>query len=173
MGKMKFDIEKPLSEEQRSEYAVLKREILVEIQVALRAFQRAGERLLKIRDDRLYREEYRTFEEFCREVLGQGYRYANRLILGYELCQDLVAQGISYVPDSERQARELAKYPRDMLKLIIQRAEQLAGRRKVTYKTIRDAAKNIVVSPKVRLIWVGQFRYAAHLQEEIDSELGL
>jgi hypothetical protein len=36
-----------------------------------------------------------------------------RLITGYVLIQDMIAQGITVLPVNERVARELAKYPKN------------------------------------------------------------
>jgi len=60
--------------------------------------------LIRIRDERLYREEYDTFEEFCKATLGKSKTYINNVIQGYELIQALIAQGETVLPDSERLA---------------------------------------------------------------------
>jgi hypothetical protein len=120
------------------------------------AFHRAGQKLLRIRDERLYREEYGTFEAFCKTVLGHSKTYATNLIVGYELIQDLVALGVTVLPESERMARRLARYPKDMRKLIWQRAVQIEGRKRPTYKTLHQAATEIVPSKDVQEIWTGQ-----------------
>ncbi len=101
-----------LTDEQRKEYDRLTTQILEDIENGLDAFHRAGEKLLRIRDRRLYREGFANFEEFARTVLGHSRHYANRLITGYVLIQDMIAQGITVLPDNERVARELAKYPK-------------------------------------------------------------
>jgi hypothetical protein len=108
----------------------LKIEIIQDIQAGLNAFQRAGKKLIRIRDERLYREEYDTFEDFCKATLGKSKTYINNVIQGYELIQALIAQGETILPDSERLARQLAKYPKGDRKVIWKRAVQIAGRKK-------------------------------------------
>src|SRR6516225_9744260 len=65
-----------LSEELRIRYLDLKAKIQEDIRIGTEAFKRAGEHLLMIRQERLYREEYSTFEAFCRDVFGHSKTYA-------------------------------------------------------------------------------------------------
>jgi hypothetical protein len=148
----------PLSDDRRVYYDKLKREITEDIGQALTALQRAGEKLLIIRDRRLYREEFETFELFCKATLGHTRAYANRLIIGFELLQDLAAQGEVVLPDNERVARALSKYPRSDQLMIWKRAKQIAGRGKPTYKTIHSAGREIVVSREVQKVWIGEYK---------------
>jgi hypothetical protein len=158
MKKSKSEVSMPLTNEQRHEYEHAKREARIEIEVGMRAFQRAGEWLLKIRDQRLYREEYLSWDAFCRDFLGNASdAYANRLIAGYVLCQDLITQGISRLPDSERVARQLAAYPKGDRRMIWSRALQIAGRKQPTRKMIQEAATQIVASKEVQKVWIGEF----------------
>jgi hypothetical protein len=145
-----------LSDDQRRDYECLKIEIIQDIQAGLNAFQRAGKKLIRIRDERLYREEYDTFEDFCKATLGKSKTYVNNVIQGYELIQALIAQGETVLPDSERLARQLAKYPKGDRKLIWKRAVQIAGRKKPSYKLLRQAATEIVPTKEVEKIWMGQ-----------------
>ena len=145
-----------LSDDQRRDYECLKIEIIQDIQAGLNAFQRAGKKLIRIRDERLYREEYQTFEDFCKATLGKSKTYINNVIQGYELIQALIAQGETVLPDSERLARQLAKYPKGDRKLIWKRAVQIAGRKKPSYKLLRQAATEIVPSKEAKKIWMGQ-----------------
>jgi hypothetical protein len=64
-----------LSDDQRRDYEYLKIEIIQDIQAGLNAFQRAGKKLIRIRDERQYREEYDTFEDFCKATLGKSKTY--------------------------------------------------------------------------------------------------
>ena len=47
-----------------------------------RAFFEAGKALMELRDHRLYRSIYRTFEEYCRDRFGYTHRRVNYLIAG-------------------------------------------------------------------------------------------
>jgi hypothetical protein len=151
-----------LSDEQRAVYNQLKREIQEEILAGLKAFQRAGEMLYRIRDERLYREEFNTFEDFCRAELGHSKTYANNLIIGFSVTKELSDAWFTVLPNGERVARELAKYPRDMRKTIWARSIQIAEGRKLknpTYKMVRDAAKETLPAhPVVKEVWFGQMK---------------
>lgn len=50
------------------------------IRSGLDTFYEVGKALLKIRDARLYRAEFGTFEDYCRERWGMSRRHVNRLI---------------------------------------------------------------------------------------------
>lgn len=74
------------------------------IERGVRGFVAAGRALGEIRDGRLYRTEFDTFEEYCRERWGWSRSYSYRL-----LDAAAVADAVSPVGDisNERQAREL------------------------------------------------------------------
>jgi hypothetical protein len=147
-----------LTNEQRLEYAQLKAEVIEDIKTAVTALERAGRKLLHIRDQRLYREEFPTFEEFCRSILGTSRIQAHRLIVGWELVSDLAAQGVAVLPDSERVARELSRYPKSDRKMIWLRALQLGNRQKPNYKTVRQAGMEIVPAKKTLKIQIGEYK---------------
>ena len=75
------------------ELTVFEKQNLVEleetIQKNLTAFYEVGFALMQIRDNRLYRVEYGTFEEYCKEKWGMERRHAYRLIDGYKVSENL------------------------------------------------------------------------------------
>lgn len=77
------------------------------IRQGLNTFVDVGNALLEIRDKRLYRQEYSTFEEYCREQWNMQRAYAYRLISASEVVNNLSPVG-DILPSSERQARPLA-----------------------------------------------------------------
>lgn len=112
-----------------------------------KAFVAVGAALKEIRDRRLYREQFRTFEEYC------GCRWEISRPRGYELCaaaevvEDLSAiADIRLLPENEAQARPLARLKHAELR---QRAWQLAVRtaaahgRPVTAKDSEQAVKDV------------------------------
>ncbi|MCX5804182.1 MAG: hypothetical protein NTU69_11745 [Proteobacteria bacterium] len=62
---------------------------------------------MKIRDSRLYREQYGTFEEYCKEKWGMSKTHANRLISSTEVTDNLTPIGV--IPKTESQVRPLTK----------------------------------------------------------------
>ena len=118
-------------------------------------FAEVGERLADIRDRKLYREDFKTFEEFCRTRWKITRRRANQLIQGAEVIHQLLAKTGTVVPENdsetgtiipqtplpatERQTRELAKAPPDQRPGIMREATQ-DGTVKLTARAIKLAA---------------------------------
>jgi hypothetical protein len=78
------------------------------IERGLKTFYTVGNALAEIRESRLYRISYSTFEDYCRERWQMSRFYAHRLIDAAQVVENLLPMG--NVPNSERQARELAPY---------------------------------------------------------------
>jgi hypothetical protein len=73
-----------------------------------------GKALLTIRDARLYREEFKTFMEYCQKKWGVGKTYASYLIGGSRVAVNLATAGALYTPCEiqpihEQQVRPLAQ----------------------------------------------------------------
>lgn len=93
--------------------------------------------LAEIRDKKLYRAGFSTFEEYCRQKWGFSKQRAYQLLEGAETVKSLPAKSQPLV-DSERQARALALVPPE------QRAEVLEAANasgKVTAASITTAAQ--------------------------------
>lgn len=71
-------------------------------------FAQAIVALQTIRDKRLYRAEYASFEDFCQTEFGHTRQHINRLIVAGEVNGDLEPIGSNVI---EAHARELAKLP--------------------------------------------------------------
>src|SRR5271166_4132205 len=157
--KYKEDPSPKLTAEQRREYADLKVGIQHHMEEGLKHFEAAGQMLLRVREARLYREEFPTFNDFCRETFQRNRRYADRLISAFDVMEGLRAEGVAQLPDSERICRELAKYPKVDRVGILKRAQAIAKRRDPTYLTIRDATttKDIIPRKEVEEVWIGQY----------------
>ncbi len=80
-----------LTPEQRREYLSLKLSIVDNIEAGLRHFETAGQMLARVRDARLYREEYETFASFVRDTLGKSRRFADYLINACHVMEGLRA----------------------------------------------------------------------------------
>jgi hypothetical protein len=96
----------PLSEEQATRYK--DRETIIERN--FKAFCEVGQALIDIRDERLYREEYATFEDYVSQRWGMKHSQAYRLIDASKVMKSLSPIGEDDpVPLNEAQARELGK----------------------------------------------------------------
>ncbi|WP_433225490.1 hypothetical protein [Actinomadura formosensis] len=80
------------------------------IERGLATFVDVGTALLEIRDGRLYRREFGTFEDYCRERWGFSRQRAHQLTSAAETVTTIVDTGLP-APANEGQARELGKIP--------------------------------------------------------------
>ncbi len=106
------------------------------IKAGAKTFIEVGNALLTIRDERLYRREFGTFEDYCNTRWDMGRNRANRLIAAAETVQNLVPMGTT--PDNERQARPLAGLPPDEQASAWQEAVETAPDGKVTAKHVQE-----------------------------------
>ncbi len=77
-----------------------------------RAFYEAGAALRELRDRRLYRTNYGTFEQYCRDRFGMAQSAAYYLIAAALVMDNLISkcpQIVEVFPTRESQCRELAK----------------------------------------------------------------
>ena len=79
------------------------------IERGMKSFIEVGTALLKIRDERLYRLTFATFEDYCRQRWGWTHRHANRQIEAAQVTRNLGPIGPT--PQTESQARELTQLP--------------------------------------------------------------
>jgi hypothetical protein len=123
------EITEPLTAMERS--ALVHEEAAIE-----QGAEKVAKALAAIRDRRLYREDYSTFEDYCRERWGMTHRHVNREIVAAEVAEALGPMG----PVPERQARELAdlRQDPDALRDAYQKAHE-ATEGKVTAAAIREA----------------------------------
>ena len=86
------------------------------IEEGLRTFVDVGGALLKIRDKKLYRQEYSTFEEYCQSKWSISRPRAYQLIDSAKVIGNL-STFVDKTPDNEAQARPLTKLgPEDQVK---------------------------------------------------------
>jgi hypothetical protein len=121
------------------------------IESGLKTFREVGTALLAIRDGRMYRAEYGTFEDYCRERWGFEKRYAYRLMDAAAISEN-VSHGTQIEPPSnERQARPLAALPPEKQPEAWQAATSKAESegRKVTAKDVQEEVKKITTTAEI------------------------
>ena len=99
------------------------------IETGLRTFVEVGNALLEIRDSRLYRRDFSTFEDYCRDRWGMVRRHANRLIAAAEVVENL---GPIWSQISESQARTLTRLEPETQRTVWAEAVASAPNGKVT-----------------------------------------
>ena len=76
-----------------------------------KSFLEAGKALLAIKAQKLYRQDYKTFAEYCTDRWGFQKNHANRLIGAAKVIENLTPIGV--IPETESQARPLTFLPAD------------------------------------------------------------
>lgn len=111
------------------------------IQKNLQSFYETGVALIKIRDSRLYRQDYATFEEYCRKKWEMSKRHANRLIGTVEVTKNVGPIGPK--PETESQARPLTTLPPIQQQQAWKRAVDTAPEGKVTARHVQKVINEI------------------------------
>lgn len=105
----------------------------------LQTFVEVGTALLKIRDSRLYRESYTTFEEYCQGRWNFSKTHSNRLIAAAEVIENLTPIGV--IPLTESQARPLTSLPFEVQPLVWQQVVESAPNGKVTAAHVQSVVE--------------------------------
>jgi len=96
---------------------VSERAALLECEAIIRqgraVFVHVGHALSRIRESRLYREKYSTFEEYCLVEWEISDRYSRNLRSATDVVDVLAEKKFPVLPASESQARPLTKLPRE------------------------------------------------------------
>jgi ParB family chromosome partitioning protein len=99
----------------------------VVIKQGLNTFIEVGEALFIIRDKRLYRREFKTFEDYCQEKWSMPRRHVNRMIAASETIINLGPMG-PILPESERQVRPLTslepEIQKEVWKEVVKQSEE-------------------------------------------------
>jgi hypothetical protein len=109
-------------------------------------FLEVGRALAAIRDKRLYRDRYATFDEYCQQKWDFSKTHANRLIEAASVAAALTPIGVKL--KSESQVRPLVGLPALKIPAAWKRAEQIAGEGEITAKVVRQAAEEFKTEPK-------------------------
>lgn len=112
------------------------------IERGMQTFVEVGLALMEIRDGRLYRAEFGTFEEYCQERWGWTRQHTNRMIASAEVTTNLEPIG-SILPATESQARPLAALPPAQQREAWERVLETAPNGKITAAIVTQAAKEI------------------------------
>lgn len=102
-------------------------------------FLAVGCALTTIRQKHLYRDRYRTFEEYCRQKWGFSKTHANRLIEAAAVAAVLTPIGVKL--NSESQVRPLVGLAPQRIPEAWKKAQEFAGGGEITAKVVRRAAE--------------------------------
>ena len=110
-------------------------------------FVDVGIALAEIRDKRLYRESFGTFEEYCKTRWGFSRRHSYRLLEASEIADDLCPMGHIL---NERTAREFTSIPKEDRPAIAESAKRIAaadGRAAMNSSDVKEAKKQFDRNP--------------------------
>lgn len=113
------------------------------IEHGLKVFQAVGLALLTIREKRLYRAKFNSFEQYCQYQWGFSDEHARRLMRGAEVVENLAGTppigGV--LPGNEAQVRPLLSLTPDQQREAWQRAVETAPGGKVTAAHVEQVAQ--------------------------------
>jgi len=114
------------------------------IQKGWQTFVDVGKALARIRDNKLYRAEYDTFEAYCRAKWQYAKSHAYRLIGAAEVFAHLSPIGDIPSPTHEAQVRPLIGMEPQKAQAVWKKAIEKAGGATVTEKQVRQAVAESV-----------------------------
>lgn len=122
------------------------------IERGLKTFQEVGSALSAIRDGRLYREHYGTFEEYCQQRWQLKQSRAYQLMDAAKALENLASSTIVELPSNESQARPLARLAADAQRQAWQEAVKTAPDGKITGAHVAKVVERYMPSPEPRFI---------------------
>lgn len=153
-------------------------ELEVTIDKGLRTFVDVGNALLEIRDNRLYRAQFGTFEDYCKERWGMSRFYAHRMIEAAAVADNLLP--IGNIPATESQARPLTTLEPEQQREVWRQAVETAPNGKVTaahvqsvvdeYRSI-DEEPEYIPSPTQTFVVLDEYGTEDVYRVEEDEEL--
>lgn len=117
------------------------------IERGFQTFVEVGLALMAIRDGRLYRAEFGTFEEYCNERWGWGRAHAYRLIDAAQVVENVSNWRQNVAPATESQARPLSALEPEEQREAWQRAVETAPNGKVTAAHVEMVVKEMQAGP--------------------------
>lgn len=109
------------------------------------AFLDVGNALIAIRDGKLYRDQFGTFERYCQVKWEFDRSHAYRLIRAADVLQSLSPIGHALpLPKNEAQTRPLVALPDEKRPEAWKIANELAGDSDVTAKHVASAVKSLL-----------------------------
>lgn len=119
------------------------------IAAKLAAFFEVGFALMQIKQRRLYRAEFQTFEEYCRKRWEFNRAHAYRLIAAAEVYETLSPMGDIPLPQNERQVRALEGLPSKTIKKAWRTAYEKAGKHgRITGALVQKAVSEVMEGRK-------------------------
>ena len=90
----------------------------------IKAFKEVWGALLEIRDSKLYRKEFRTFDDYCVVKWGLSKNYVNRKLKALDTLNNLVPMGTNNI-ETERQLRPLTNLEPEIQRQVVKDVQEI------------------------------------------------
>lgn len=134
-----MQVTQPLSDGERLEFNQCRETVRANIKTCFQV----GAALMRIRDGKLYRDHWKTFEAFCEAEFSIKRAHAYRLIDASDVKESVKMSPIGDKISSESHARALTNVPVELRSEVLEAAAAVSGG-EPTADAIREAAKAIV-----------------------------
>lgn len=114
------------------------------IERGLNTFVEVGAALLEIRDSRLYKDNYSTFEDYCRERWGIEKRHAYRLMDAAGVVEN-VSNWTQILPTNEAQVRPLTGLSPETQAQVWQQVIDTAPAGKITAAFVQETVEKVIM----------------------------
>src|SRR5262245_16598034 len=101
-----------------------------------------GLALAQIRDQRLYRTEFFTFEAYCRQKWAYGRNYVDKMISAAQVFTHLRTNS-TQKPERETQVRPLVGLSKEAAQSAWENAVKAAAGHKITARLVKSAVKEL------------------------------
>lgn len=148
----------PISHEERREFEAL----YDVVEKGLSNFMEVGKALMRIRDGRLYRESWKSFDAFIEDCFGMTRAWAHAQIAAFAVTEKVSTRVDTFIPN-EATARQFATIKDDdVLESVARRACEIADRK----RSVLTPA--IVKEAKVEIIGESPRRRAAQAADDVE-----
>jgi hypothetical protein len=111
------------------------------IAAGLTTFFEVGAALMRIKESRLYRADFATFEQYCRVRWEFSRRHAYNVVRATEVRALVLPISGAALPENERQIRPLVSLPQKFVEKAWLKASELANGQKITGRLVAKAAQ--------------------------------
>jgi superfamily I DNA/RNA helicase len=100
-----------LNEAEKLELSTLEKQIKQALAIPKRLWYEGGKALVRVRDNRLYRESHSDFHKYCLERFNKTRRHIDRWITAAAARDNLACSGCKILPEAESVLRPIASLP--------------------------------------------------------------
>jgi hypothetical protein len=136
------------------------------------SFVQVGLALGQIREKRLYRETYPSFESYCRVRWQYGRDYVDRLISAAQVFNRLLTNCQQTKPEHESQVRPLIGLTAEQASQVWEAAVAKAGSRRITAAIVKSAMHDLKIGPPRQPKAPSQREDRAEQRQAIDTVMG-